>query len=92
MDDLKNLTPEKQKQLLFMMLVSQHEQIAMMGLGKIKNPSTDKIETDLSAVRFAIDTLDMLKSYTEGNLSADEKSYLDHTLSTLRLNYVSESK
>lgn len=92
MEDLKNITPEKQRQVLFMMLVNQHEQIGMMGLGKIKNPATDKTEVDLSTARFAIDTLDMLKIYTQGNLSNDEKNYLDHTLSTLRLNFVSESK
>ena len=46
MDDLKNLNEDQQKQLLFMMLVQQHQQIGMMGLGKIKNPATDKIERD----------------------------------------------
>lgn len=92
MDDLKNLPPEKQRSLLFMMLVSQHEQIAMIGLGKMKNPSTDKTEKDLSAARFAIDTLDMIQKYTEGNLNNEERSYLEQILSTLRLNYVAENK
>ena len=44
MDELKNLNEDQQKQLLFMMLIQQHQQIGMMGLGKIKNPATDKIE------------------------------------------------
>ena len=34
MDDLKNLNEDQQKQLLFMMLVQQHQQIGMMGLGE----------------------------------------------------------
>jgi hypothetical protein len=61
-------------------------------LGKLQNPSTQKTEKDLSAARFAIDTLDMLQKYTEGNLNNEEKSYLEQVLSTLRLNYVSENK
>ncbi len=86
----QNLSKQKQQQLLFMMLVQQHQQIAMMAMGKIKNPSTDKVERDLSTARYAIDTLGMLKDYTEGNLSAEASEYLSHVLATLRLNYVDE--
>lgn len=87
----KNLSQEQQDQVLFMMLVQQHQQIAMMGMGKLKNPATDKIEVDLSAARFAIDTLAMLERFTVDKLPSELKSYLIQTLSTLRLNYVDES-
>lgn len=90
--DENNLTQEQQYQLLFMMLIQQHEQIAMMGMGKLKNPATDKIEKDLSSAKYAIDTLRMLQQYTEGNLSDELKSFLTQTLSTLQLNYVDEAK
>ena len=43
------LSSEQQQQLLFMMLVQQHEQIGMMGLGKLKDPSTDTVSRDLNA-------------------------------------------
>ncbi|MCC5926586.1 MAG: DUF1844 domain-containing protein [Bacteroidetes bacterium] len=86
------LNAEQQQQLLFMMLVQQHEQIGMMGLGKLKDPSSDKITKDLNATRYAIDTLKMLETYTKGNLTGDMKSYLTHVLSTLQLNYVDEAK
>jgi hypothetical protein len=85
-----NLTKEQQQQMLFMMLVQQHQNICMMGLGKLKNPTSDKIERDLSAARYAIDTLAMLQDYTKGNISSDLAEYLGHVLSTLRLNYVDE--
>ncbi len=88
----ENLNPEKQDQLLFMMLIQQHQQIAMMGMGKIKNPATDRIERDLSSAKYAIDTLNMLEKYTEGNLPKELKGYLDQTLTTLRLNYAEEKK
>ena len=85
------LSDDQQQQLLFMMLVQQHQQIAMMGMGKIKNPSTDETERDLKSAKFAIDTLLMLKEFTEGNLPEDLENYLEQTLSTLRLNYAEES-
>jgi hypothetical protein len=86
------LSEEQQQQVLFMMLVQQHQQIAMMGLGKVKNPNTDKIERDLKSAKFAIDTLLMLKDYTKGNLSEELKNYLEQTLSTLQLNYADEQE
>jgi hypothetical protein len=90
MDEFQKLDPAQQKQFLFMVLVQQHEQIAMMGLGKIKNPATDKIEKELSQAKFAIDTLEMLEHYTKGNLSKDAQDYLTFVLSNLRLNYAQE--
>jgi hypothetical protein len=86
----QNLTKEQQQQMLFVMLIQQHQQICMMGLGKLKNPSTDRIERDLSAARYAIDTLAMLQEYTKDNLTSEMAEYLGHVLSTLRLNYVDE--
>ncbi|MEQ9307840.1 MAG: DUF1844 domain-containing protein [Balneolaceae bacterium] len=88
----ENLNSDQQDQLLFMMLIQQHQQIGMMGLGKIKNPATDKIERELSSAKYAIDTLNALEKYTAGNLPKELKGYLDQTLTNLRLNYADESK
>lgn len=93
--DLENLngdqiSDDQRQQLLFMMLIQQHQQIAMMGLGKIKNPSTDKVERDLKSAKFAIDTLLMLQEYTKDNLPNELSNYLEQTLNTLRLNYAEE--
>jgi len=88
----EKLNPDQQQQLLFMMLVQQHEQIAMMGLGKIKNPATDKIDRDLKSAKFAIDTLVMLEKFTAGNLTKEMKDFLSQTLTNLRLNYADEKK
>lgn len=88
----ENLNAEQQDQLLLMMLIQQHQQIGMMGLGKIKNPATDKIESDLSSAKYAIDTLNALDKFTKGNLPKELKGYLDQTLTNLRLNYAVESK
>ena len=87
-----NLNPEQQDQLLCMMLIQQHQQIAMMGLGKLQNPATGEIDRDLSSAKYAIDTLNMLEKYTKGNLPQELKGFLDQTLTTLRLNYADEKK
>ncbi|MDX1672502.1 MAG: DUF1844 domain-containing protein [Balneolaceae bacterium] len=96
LDDLNyngdKLNEEQQNQLLFMMLIQQHQQIAMMGLGKIKNPSTDKVEREMKSAKFAIDTLLMLQKYTEGNLPKELENYLNQTLNNLRMNYAEEQK
>lgn len=90
--DREKLSDDQQNQLLFMMLIQQHQQIAMMGMGKMKNPATDKVEREMKSAKFAIDTLLMLQKFTEGNLPKELKNYLDETLNNLRLNYADESK
>lgn len=96
MEDLNingdKLSEDQQNQLLFMMLIQQHQQIAMMGMGKIKNPVSDKVERELKSAKFAIDTLLMLQKYTEGNLPKELLNYLNQTLNNLRLNYAEEKK
>ncbi len=88
----KTVSPEQQDQILFMMLVQQHQQIAQMGLGEQENPATGKKEKDLKAVKYAIDTLTMLEKYTSGNLSKEMSGYLTETLKSLRLKYVDANK
>ena len=76
--------------ILFMQLVIQNQQIAMMAMGKIKNPVTDKIDRNLDHAKIYIDTLDMLFAKTKGNLSEYEEKFLAETLKELKLNYVDE--
>lgn len=86
------LSDDQQDQLLMMMLIQQYQQIAMMGLGKIKNPANDKIERDLNSAKYAIDTLNMIERFTKGNLNSELKEYLTQTLTNLRLNFADERK
>jgi hypothetical protein len=77
---------------LFLQLVLGLQQTAMMALGKLMNPITRKVETDLDAARATIDTLAAIESRTRGNLEPDEARVLKHVLADLRLNYVDELK
>lgn len=81
---LKPLKPEQKEQILFMMLVQQHRQIALAGMGEEADQTTGEIETDVAAVKFAMDTLSMLQKYTSGNLTPELSHYLSETLAMLR--------
>lgn len=78
------------KEYLFMQVVMQNQQLALMSLSKIKNPVTNNIDKNLEYAKIAIDTLDMLKEKTKGNLTVYEEQFLTETLKDLRLNYVAE--
>jgi tellurite resistance protein len=77
---------------LFLQLVLGLQQSAMISLGKLMNPITRKIETDLEAARATIDTLAAIEARTRGNLDPDEGRVLQQVLAELRLNYVDELK
>ena len=81
MDDNKNTQ-------LFMGLCSSLVTQAWMQLGKIKNPMTDKVETDLDAASLTIDMLGMLKDKTKSNISDDESKIIDQSINELRMNYI----
>ena len=88
----EKLNSDQQQQILFVMLIQQHEQIAQMGLGHIENPQTGKKERDLKSAKFAIDTIVMLEKYTKGNLPKEISGYVTETLNKLRLGYADEKK
>lgn len=63
---------------------------AWVGMGKIKNPITDKLEPNLPAAALLIDMLDMLKRKTEGRRGEEEDKLLTENLQQLKLNYIHE--
>ena len=77
-------------EMLFMQLILQNQQLAMMSMGKLKNPISDKIERNLEYAKLSIDTLDMLSAKTQGNLSDYEQKFLTEIVRELKLNYVDE--
>jgi len=77
---------------LFLQLVLGLQQTAMMGLGKLINPMTSRIDRDLEGARTAIDTLAAIEARTRGNLEPDESRVLAQVLTDLRLNYLDESR
>jgi hypothetical protein len=73
------------------MLVNAMAQQALIFLGEITLPGSDKPEVNLEQARLQIDLLDLLRIKCRGNLSADEEGLMDHILYKLRMLYVSRS-
>jgi hypothetical protein len=74
-----------------MQLVIQNQQMAMISLGKVKNPVSDTLDKNLEYAKLSIDTLDMLVQKTKGNLSEYEEKLLAETVNQLKIIYVEES-
>jgi hypothetical protein len=79
-------------ELLFLQLVSMFQVAAMQQMGKLIDPATNEAHRALSQAKISIDTLDMLKEKTKGNLSDDEQAFLDKVLFELHMNFVEEQK
>jgi hypothetical protein len=68
--------------------VMQLATAAFLYMGAARLPGTEKVEVNLPMAKLTIDTLDMLRTKTEGNRTEDETSLLDDVLYQLRLVYV----
>jgi hypothetical protein len=65
---------------------------ALIFLGKQPHPETGKYERNLEIARFQIDTLEVLREKTKGNLTGDEDKLLDTLLHSCHMAFVDESK
>lgn len=79
-------------EVLFIGLILNLQASAMIGLGKIVNPATQKIERSLDQARMTIDMLAMLEEKTKGNCTEEETKTFQKALTELRLNYLDELK
>ena len=79
--------PDRQ-QILFLSLVQSLVSSAWIHLGKMKNPTTGADSIELEEASVSIDMLEMLHNRTQGNLSDDEKRFLENALSDLKINFV----
>ncbi len=61
---------------------------AMIALGKIANPLSNKTETNYDQARYLIDTLEIIKQKTINNLDSQEENLLNDYLFNLRMLYV----
>ena len=76
----------------FKIFLSSLSMQAMIAMGKLQNPVTNKVEKNLEQARFLIDTLGILKEKTNNNLNSEETSLLDDSLFKLRMMYVEEKE
>ena len=76
----------------FISLVLFFATIATQHLGLVKNPLSDKVEKNIELAKYTIDSLDILKTKTKGNLTEEEREVLENILSDLKLAYVRAGK
>jgi hypothetical protein len=65
---------------------------ALMSLGQILNPMTNKAEVDLDQAQHCIDLLSMLEEKTAGNRTPEESQMLDGMLYELRMLFLQSGK
>jgi len=80
--------PEASFSLFASSLVTQ----ALISLGEVENPFLKTKEQNLDQAKFTIDTLQIIKDKTSGNLTEDETKLLETALYDLRMGYVEKSK
>lgn len=78
-------------QVTFSTFVFSLSSSALVHLGEVPDPSTQKLEKDLPLAKQIIDTLAMLQEKTKGNLDKDEEQLLQTVLYDLRLRFVKQS-
>jgi len=61
---------------------------ALIQLGEIQDPFTQKSTKNLPVAKQTIDLVSMLKEKTKGNLSREEEKVIDYVLYDLRIRYV----
>jgi Domain of unknown function (DUF1844) len=65
---------------------------ALVHLGEIPEPMSNRMQPDLGLAKQIIDTLGMIDEKTRGNLDADEERLLKGILYDLRMRFVQKSK
>lgn len=87
-ENKKQPLPEQSFALFISAIATQ----AFIQLGEIDNLVTGKNEQNLDQAKYTIDTLKILEEKTKGNLTDDEKKYMDNLLYDLRTRYVQKVK
>lgn len=75
-------------EVTFTTLVMSLNTSALFHLGEIQDPETGLTGMDIVLAKHTIDTLQLLKDRTKGNLIDKEEELLGHVLADLKLRYV----
>jgi Domain of unknown function (DUF1844) len=72
----------------FEMLVTTLATEALMAMGQIPHPLTDKVELRRNQAQYLIDTLDLLREKTKNNLSPQEQKLIEAVLHQARMVFI----
>lgn len=85
-------TKQQNPEASFNLFISSLATQTLINLGEMASPFNKKKELDLDQAKFTLDTLQIIKDKTKGNLADDETKYLDTLLYDLRMRYVERAK
>jgi len=88
---IAKLSAEEREKFLFSFLIMSYQTSALMQMGQLKDPHTQKVERNLDNAKLSIDILGMLQQKTKNNLTNDEADLLENILRELRLAYIKET-
>ncbi|MCL4477912.1 MAG: DUF1844 domain-containing protein [Deltaproteobacteria bacterium] len=97
-DEGSLIEDEKQEQdigdykLSFIDLINSLAGTALIQLGVVTDPATNKLQKDVKAAKQTIDIIEILKEKTKGNLANEESMILDNVLFDLRMRYIATQK
>lgn len=74
--------------MLFLDMVAQQTNLALIFLGEVPHPETGKRVRELRTARIFIDQLEMLEAKTRGNLNKREEALLKQSLMATRMAFV----
>ncbi|RLB09130.1 MAG: DUF1844 domain-containing protein [Deltaproteobacteria bacterium] len=94
-EEKEGKTEQKQRaplpEVSFNGLIFSLSSSALIYLGEVPDPNSNKKTKDLELAKHTIDTISMLKEKTKGNLTGEEEKFLDSVLADLRWRYVKAS-
>lgn len=82
----------RESKMDFPTLVLSLTTTAMLQMGLVPDPATQKVGKNLAAARQTIDILEILHEKTQGNLKPDETRLLDQCLHDLKMSFVQSSQ
>jgi Domain of unknown function (DUF1844) len=88
----RQVDPELLPEINFSTFVISLSTQALMHLGEIANPISEKVELDVPVAKQMIDILALLRDKTRGNLNASEDRLMEDILFDLRMKYVEAVK
>ncbi|MCR4337488.1 MAG: DUF1844 domain-containing protein [Candidatus Omnitrophica bacterium] len=84
--------PQDQEPFSFLHYISSLALQAMIFLGEIPNPMSNKVEINLPQARLLIETLIILRTKTKGNLTKEEEGFLNASVYELQMKFVEMAK
>ena len=72
------------------MLLSMLATEALVALGEVPHPATEKVQLQPNQAKYLIDTIDVLRQKTKGNLTTTEQQIIDSLLHQLRMVFLSK--